>query len=237
MATPMTGAASSGTNRAMVQRMASADGDDGEGDPGATDDAAQPQAPSMRDERGADGVERRIQRRRQHGPRIGRDHDRRRRRRRLGGARRHEAPPSDRCSRRVLPATARRASKMRKRRVGDTAWTERSRKMTDRMSQVATLFGHSVSRPLASAGAAGSSRDDDDRRRPRRRRSCRCPRPASGRERRSAPPPGTNPPSPFSTKTTAALVGARVWTPEHHIPPNVASVPHRTSAWARNGLM
>ena len=34
-----------------------------------------------------------------------------------------------------------------------------------------------------------------------------------------------------------SVVGARPWTTEHQPPPNVDSVPHSTSAWARKGLI
>ena len=61
IAAPMTGAASSGTNRASVHSTASAIDDGRQGDPGPADDAPEPQAPAMRSERGAQRIERRVE--------------------------------------------------------------------------------------------------------------------------------------------------------------------------------
>ena len=79
--------------------------------------------------------------------------DRRRRARRRRSA---EADGCGRSSSAVLGGT-RAPRRSRQRRVGETAWTDRNRKMTDRTSQVTTLFGHSASR----VGPNGCGRLDD----------------------------------------------------------------------------
>ena len=90
---------------------------------------ARPRTPERR-------VERPVDRR----PRVGR-HDGRRRDRGAIGA---DPGAQARSGGGLLGAPRRR--RRRQRRVGDTSWTDRNRKTTERTSQVATLFGQNVSR-------------------------------------------------------------------------------------------
>ena len=147
MAAPTSGAQSSGTNRATVHRTSSATSDRGQGEPGPADDAAEPQAlamgPSADRTAGASG-------------RAGRRRPRAGRRGSTSGSRRAAVAGSGGATdpHQMAPgAVGERRRRRRQRRVGDTNWTESSRKTTDRISQVDDAL-----RPEASADAAECAR-------------------------------------------------------------------------------
>ena len=213
MAAPTIGAASSGTNRATVQRIASATA--------STASAIQARRTMRRSHRrrrcGTSDARTAVKGRIERGS-PGRSADR---------AGPSPCPPSPNPHARaaaaertdgrrvtqsglLLRATDDRTPRFgRQRRVGDTDWTEMAMKTTDRISQVTTLFGQRASRAGASAaGGATSLTTTPPFTTPPVSSTAKTP--AAGTA--IGTPPGTNPPFPFSTNWIPSLVGASAWT-------------------------
>ena len=179
--------------------------DRGQREPGPSDDPPDPEPAAMGGEAGPDGQEHRIERavddRRADRP-----------------ARRRPRPPGTgddglRASDPHAAASlgARRGRCGRQRRVGDTSWIETNRKMTERISQVATLFGQNVSRrpPNGSDVVDRTAHVVQDR--PRRRRPSRA---TPGRSRTRPTGPRR---TPWSTTTTPFWFGTSGWVMLHHV--------------------
>ena len=235
MAAATSGAASSGTNAGDRPEHELGDGD-------------RPRAPSRPrrtirrshrrrrcgGERGADRVERRVERAVEGLARIGRDERAAVRRPAPVAARRGRGSvrlmrPARRCPRAAPAAEARRS---RQRRVGETSWTDRAMKTTDRTSQVddalrpepialgAERPGRRSRRSAARLAATHGDAADRDR----------CPLAAEAAAVRGTgitPPSRITTPLSFGTSAVDDLAPAAA---------ERRSVPHSTSAWATNGL-